>query len=141
MSPDLEDRITNALAACHAKKKPNVKAIAEEFGISYGMLRGRLKGRKSRNDRTSPNKALETEQEKALILWIDTLDQAYSPPSTAQIQCAALQIVRRHDPARTLGKNWAYNFIARLPPRFKHLTQKPREKARFQATEPGYVIT
>lgn len=61
MSPDLEDSITNALAACHTKKKPNILAIAEEIGISYGMLRGRLKGRKSRNDRTSPNKLLETE--------------------------------------------------------------------------------
>lgn len=141
MSPDLEDRITNALIACYAKTKPNIKAIAEEFGISYGILRGRLKGRKSRNDRTSPNKALETEQEKALILWIDTLDQAYSPPSAAQIQCAALQIIRRHNPSRTLGKNWAYDFIARLPPRFEHLTQKPIEKVRFQAAEPGYIVT
>jgi hypothetical protein len=71
---ELEDRITDALALCRATKKPNVKAIARQFDISYCTLRGRLKGSKSRNERTPTNKALEPEQEKALILWIDTLD-------------------------------------------------------------------
>jgi len=68
------------------------------------------------------------------------LDQAYSPPTAGQIQAAALQIVRRHEPARTLGKNWAYDFIARLPPRFETIKQKPMEKARYEVCEPGYLI-
>ncbi|KAJ5401438.1 uncharacterized protein N7487_007334, partial [Penicillium crustosum] len=34
----------------YTKKKLNIKVIAKEFGISYSILRGRLKGRKSRND-------------------------------------------------------------------------------------------
>lgn len=61
MSLDLEDRITNALVAFYTKKKPNIKAIAKEFDISYSILRGRLKGYKSRNDRTLPNKVLRPE--------------------------------------------------------------------------------
>jgi hypothetical protein len=105
MDSDSEDRITNALLAYHASSKKNVSAIAKQFNISHGVLRGRINGRQPRDKRTAPNKALHTEQEKALVLWIDTLDQAYSPLSTAQIQCTALQIIRRHDPARTLGKN------------------------------------
>jgi hypothetical protein len=141
MSSELEIRIANALLAYHASKKPNITATAKQFNISRGTLKGRIHGRTSRNNRDGPNKALHPEQEKALILWIDTLDQAFSPPSTAQIQGTALQIVRRHNPARTLGKNWAYDFIARLPPRFEYLTQKPIEKARFQAADPGYVVT
>lgn len=74
MPQELEDRIINALAAFHTAEKPKIATIA----------RGRIHGRKSRNERSGPNKALEPEQEKALILCIDTLDQAFSPPSTLQ---------------------------------------------------------
>jgi hypothetical protein len=141
MSQELEGRINKALESYHAAKKPNIASIAREFSIPYGTFRGRVQGRKPRNDRTAPHKALKPEQEKALILWIDTLDQAFSPPSTGQIHSAALQIVRRHDPNRNLGKNWAYNFIARLPLRFDTIRLKPMEKARFEAANAGYVVS
>ena len=65
MSQELEDRISNALAACSATQKPNVSAIAREFGITSSILRGRLKGHKSRHDRIPTNRALDHEQEKA----------------------------------------------------------------------------
>jgi hypothetical protein len=74
MSQELEERISNALSACSATQKSNVPAIAWEFDITSSILRGRLKGHKSRNDRILTNKVLDPEQEKALILWIDTLD-------------------------------------------------------------------
>src|ERR1700712_4672814 len=48
--------------------------------------------------------SIRTRVGKGINLWIDTLDQAISPPSTGQIHSAALQIIRRHDPARNLGK-------------------------------------
>ncbi|KAJ6076840.1 hypothetical protein N7499_008821 [Penicillium canescens] len=98
MSQKLEDRIIKALEAYHAAKKPKIASIAREFSIPYQPFRGRVQGRKPRTAHTPGNKALEPEQEKALILWIDTLDQAFSPPSAARIQGAALQIIRRHDP-------------------------------------------
>ncbi|KAJ5394990.1 uncharacterized protein N7487_009293 [Penicillium crustosum] len=93
MSQELEDRIIKALEAYHAAKKPKIASIAREFSIPYQTFRGRVQGRKSRAAQTPGNKALEPEQEKALILWIDTLDQAFSPPSAARIQGAALQII------------------------------------------------
>lgn len=141
MASELENRITIALAAYHAAKKPNTSAIAREFDISYQTLRGRIKGRRSKNGHTSTNNALEPEQEKALILWIETLDQAFSPPSADKIRDAALRIIQRHDASRTLGKNWAYAFLARMPPRFEWKTQKTLERARFEAADPGYVTT
>jgi hypothetical protein len=104
-------------------------------------LKRRIDGSTSRKDRAGPNKALEPEQEKALILWIDTLDQAYSPPSASQVRTCALEIIQRHDPSRTLGRNWGYNFIGRLPPRFKHLNQKPIEKARYAPVDAGFLTT
>ena len=141
MHQELEDRITKALAAYNSAQKPKIATIAREFNLTPGILRGRIHGRKSRNERSGPNKALEPEQEKVLILWIDTLDQAFSPPSADQIHSAAQQIVRRHNPSRTLGKNWAYNFMARLPPRFDIIKQKPMEKARFECHNPGYMTS
>ncbi|KAJ5424748.1 hypothetical protein N7445_010721 [Penicillium cf. griseofulvum] len=105
MSQELEDRIIKALEAYHAAKKPKIASIAREFSIPYQTFRGRVQGRKSQAAQTPGNKALEPKQEKALILWIDTLDQAFSPPSAARIQGTTLQIIQRHNPSRTLGKN------------------------------------
>jgi hypothetical protein len=42
---------------------------------------------------TGGTKALEPEQEQALILWIDTLAQGFSPPIASRFQGAAEQNV------------------------------------------------
>ncbi|OQE11278.1 hypothetical protein PENFLA_c074G04571 [Penicillium flavigenum] len=68
-------------------------------------------------------------------------DRGFSPPNASQIQGAAEQIIPRHDPSRTLGKNWAYRFIDRLPPRFRDNSAKLMEKERYQAVTPGYLAS
>jgi hypothetical protein len=141
MSQELEKRITNALEAYHAAKKPNIAFFAREFNIPYSTFKGRVKGRQPRKGSTGGTKALEPEQEQALILWIDILDQGFSPPNASQIQGAAEQIIQRHDPSRTLGKNWAYRFIDRLPPRFRDNSAKLMEKDRYQAVTPGFLAS
>jgi transposase-like protein len=141
MVSNSEESIINAISAYNSTLKPKLAAIARQYGVDRNTLRRRINGSKSRNQRDGPNKALEPDQEKAVILWIDTLDAAYSPPSASQIRSCAQQIVRRYDPSRTLGKNWGYDFIGRLPPRFKHLNQKPMEKARYAPVEPGILVS
>jgi hypothetical protein len=42
---------------------------------------------------------------------------------------------------RNLGKNRAYDFIARLPPHFIIIKQKPMEKARYEVYKPGYIVS
>jgi transposase-like protein len=46
-SPEVEIRIASALEAYHTSNKPNIKALAREFDVSYGQLYGRIKGRVS----------------------------------------------------------------------------------------------
>jgi hypothetical protein len=61
MSSELEKRITNALEAYYAAKKPNIVFFAREFNILYSIFKGRVKGRQSRKGSTSGTKALEPE--------------------------------------------------------------------------------
>lgn len=141
MASELENRISIALAAYHSNPGAKVAPIARAFDIPYQTFLGRIKGRKSKYGRPSTNNALEPEQEKAPILWINTLDHAFSPPNSARIREAALQIVQRHNPSRTLGKNWVYKFLARMPPEWEWKTSKTIERARFEAADPGYVTS
>ena len=43
------------------------------------------------------------------------------------------------NPPRTVGKNWVYRFMERLPADLHITTQKPIEKARFDAAELGHI--
>ena len=90
MSQELEYRIVNALQAYHSTEKPKIAILAREFDVPYHTLRRRALSQNSRKCRTPINNALKPEQEKALILWIDTLYQAFSQPSASKIQGADL---------------------------------------------------
>ncbi|KAI2716302.1 transcriptional regulator family: Centromere protein B, DNA-binding region [Penicillium roqueforti] len=91
---DLEDRIEIALQAYAKMEKPKIAKLAREFDVPYQLLRGRVQGRKSPKCRTGPSKALEPEQEQALIHWIHTLNAANSPPTAEMIRDCAVQILR-----------------------------------------------
>ncbi|KAJ5131285.1 uncharacterized protein N7515_007324 [Penicillium bovifimosum] len=139
-SQDLEARILAAVSAYHdSKKKLVITKLAREYNIPYNPLKGRIRGRTSRSQRTGPNKALLPDQEQALMHWIDTLNQANSPPTADMIQACANEISRRKDPARTFGRNWAYRFIKRLPATYNYIKQKPMEKDRLEAVTPGQI--
>lgn len=94
--------------------KLKIAKLAREFKVPYQLLPGRIKGAKPLKGHNGHGKSLELEQEQTLIHWIHTLNHANAPPTAEMIQQAALQIIRRHDPRRTLGPNWAYRFIKRL---------------------------
>ena len=116
-SSEIEIRIASALETYRSSNTPNIKALAREFDVPYGRLYGRIKGRVSRNTRPSPSRALNQEQEAALIHWITLLDNAHASPATLMVQQCANQILHRHDPERPLlNKNWVYKFLKRLPP-------------------------
>ena len=92
-SPEVEIRIASALEAYHTSNKPNIKALAREFDVPYGRLRARINGRASRNTRPGPNRALDSEQEAALINWITLLDNAHASPTALMVQQCANQIL------------------------------------------------
>jgi hypothetical protein len=143
-SPEVEIRIASALEAYRTSDKPNIKALAREFDVSYGQLYGRIKGRVSPKGHTGPNRALDPEQEAALIHWITLLDNAHASPTALMVLQCANQIIHRHNPQRpSLGKNWAYDFIKRLPPRlnFNVIKQKPKEGDRMAAEDLGLLTS
>ena len=120
MPPNLEERIKIALSTYHASEKPNLAQIAREFDVPYQTMQRRVRGRGSRIGHKAGKKALDPSQEAALIRWVEVLDQAYSPLTAAHIRSVAIQMIQRHNPERTLGRNWGYEFIAKLPPKFSY---------------------
>jgi hypothetical protein len=141
-SSDIEIRIASAIEAYRTSNKPNIKALAREFDVPYGRLRARINGRASRNTRPGPNRALDSEQEAALIHWITLLDNAYASPTALMVLQCANRIIHRRDPQRpSLNKNWAYKFIKRLPPHLGLIKQKPKEGNRMAAEDLGLLTS
>ncbi|KAJ5876199.1 transcriptional regulator family: Centromere protein B DNA-binding region [Penicillium soppii] len=63
-----EFRVIEACEAAQREQKPNLAKIAREYGVSYEILRGRVRrGQQARNAYTPQNKALNEYQEKTLV--------------------------------------------------------------------------
>ncbi|KAJ5797138.1 uncharacterized protein N7518_005678 [Penicillium psychrosexuale] len=56
-----------ALRSYAENDKPKIAKLAREFNIPYQLLRGRINGAKSQKGRTGTHKALDAEQEEAVI--------------------------------------------------------------------------
>lgn len=94
-----ELRLLDAISAYHARENPKILPLAAEFQVSYHQLRGRIHGRTSPKNRISTTKALNEDQEEALLLWINILDDASAPPNSKRIQECANAILFRGDRA------------------------------------------
>ena len=57
-SKDIENQVLLACEAASKQEKPNISALAREFGVPGRTLADRYAGRLSRFDRTGPNKVL-----------------------------------------------------------------------------------
>ena len=139
-SKETEDRLSVALRVYHERKEPKIAPLAREFGVSYQQLRGRVRGRKSRSERSGPNKALDNAQEQALIAWIGILDDANISPTPKDSESCANEILARNGSDRRVGKNWAYDLLRRLPNDYNHTIQKPMEAERMDAERLPAII-
>lgn len=73
-----ESRVIEACEAARAQKKPNLSQIARDYGVSYEVLRGRVRqGKQARTAQKPVNKALQEYQEKALTQWICDMRDRY----------------------------------------------------------------
>lgn len=136
-----EGRILHACQAAKRVLKPNISAIAREYGVSRSLLRARFNGRGTLTDRKPTNKALLETQEQAVIRWIDQLDEYGISPTPKMIEGCANQILRRNTPenvhAQRVGNAWVYRFISRLPKQFQLVKQKPIDKKRLTSEDIG----
>jgi hypothetical protein len=96
--------------------------------VPYHRLLSRINGRDSRSTRGTTNKALDETQEKALIQWIISLDNANASPTPTMIQQCANRMT-----GQVVSKMWVYRFIKRLPPQLNlwPIKQKPKESKRI----------
>ncbi|EED15732.1 hypothetical protein TSTA_051690, partial [Talaromyces stipitatus ATCC 10500] len=105
----------------NTKKKPNFSKSSREYGVSRKKLSRRWHGlpSPSRSTRPPTRRLLSLDQEKALILWIDYLDNIGAPPTNQQIEESANYLLgkdfRGQGEPPLAGKNWVHDFIKRLP--------------------------
>lgn len=59
-SEDIESRFYKACEIAKQQEKPNISALAREFGVSSHRLRGRLAGRSPRNGRPTLWEAVQS---------------------------------------------------------------------------------
>jgi hypothetical protein len=107
--------------------------------VSYSKLRGRKNRRTSLSDRPTTNNALDSNQENALISWLELLNSCYTPPTAKDIEFAANRLLKIAGSERVVSSMYSYRLIRRLPPHIKLITQKPKESLRIQAEDPGVI--
>ncbi|EED11943.1 conserved hypothetical protein [Talaromyces stipitatus ATCC 10500] len=147
MTPKLykeeEELIAKALSACQHEKKPNFSKLSREYGVSRKKLSRRWHGLPSRSTRPPTRRLLSLDQEKALILWIEYLDNIGAPPTNQQIEESANYLLGKDfsgpGEAPRAGKNWVHDFIKRLPKQYVRIVQKPQEKERTVAEHYGEI--
>ncbi|KAF3389980.1 hypothetical protein DPV78_011709 [Talaromyces pinophilus] len=84
-----EELIAKILSAYKDEKKPNFTKLAREYGVSRKKLARRWNGLPSRSTRPPTNRLLSSDQDKALFLWLEYLDNISAPPTNEQIEDSA----------------------------------------------------
>jgi hypothetical protein len=73
---EIEANIALALASRDFDtERVNLTALAKEYDVPYLRLKARANGRRSRSTREPTNRALNNEQEAALIIWLQRCDE------------------------------------------------------------------
>ncbi|KAF3406894.1 hypothetical protein DPV78_001412 [Talaromyces pinophilus] len=138
-----EELIAKAIDAYRHGEVQNISRLAREFGVSRHKLSRRLKGTPSRSTRPPTNRLLSDDQEKAIIHWIQYLDDMNASPTALQIEASANYLLKKDfagsGKPRVASKNWIYGFMERLPPRFVRVKQKPQERERTAAEHYGEI--
>jgi hypothetical protein len=119
---DEESLLAKALDAYDSQEFSSLRKAADHYRVSYSKLRGRKNGRTSLSDRPTTNNALNSNQEKALINWIEMLNSYYTPPAAKDITIAANRLLKIAGSERVVSAMYSYRLIRRLPPHIKLVT-------------------
>jgi hypothetical protein len=113
-APNEEALLADALDAYNKQEFSSLRKAADHYRVSYSKLRGRKNGRTPLSDRPTPNHALNSNQEKALISWIELLNSCYIPPTAKDIEKAANRLLKIAGSERVVGPIYSYRLIRRL---------------------------
>jgi hypothetical protein len=140
-----EKAILAAVDAYNADKNQKITSLARQFEVPYERLRRRIAGQKSRSTRQQSNKLFTDDQESAITTWIQHLDNIGASPTVDLVRNCANSILQRmnpnQQPSPTVGPNWPYRFISRLPNEYKRIKQKPVDPNRIKSEDIGVVQT
>ncbi|KUL82755.1 hypothetical protein ZTR_10905, partial [Talaromyces verruculosus] len=84
-----EALIAKIFSAYDKKNKPNFSKLERDYGISRRKLSRAWNRKPSRTTRPPTNRKLSLDQEKALFLWLEYLDNIGAPPTNLQIEESA----------------------------------------------------
>lgn len=135
-----ESQILDAVKVYHTLEKPNIAKLAREFEVPYQRLRARIHGRENKTASASLKKALNPIQEKALRTWINTLHIGNMAIPPSLIQKTANLILQQGGSDQTVGPNWVYRYIQRLPPHIPYFKPKMAEKVRLDSENYGPLL-
>uniref|UniRef100_A0A093V606 Tigger transposable element-derived protein 1 n=1 Tax=Talaromyces marneffei PM1 TaxID=1077442 RepID=A0A093V606_TALMA len=138
-----ESRIQKALESLQKNPKQKIAHLAREFNVDYHRLRRRTLGSASQLNRRPAHKRLTDDQESAIIIWIDDLDDRGLPPTVHMIQNYAENVLQNMHPNAAnppkLGDRWVHRFLKRLPPAYKIQKQKTIDPKRHLAEDPNII--
>jgi hypothetical protein len=121
-----------------------IAKVAREFDVPYRRLLARVNGQTTLQERSTQNRILTDDQERAIKAWLDDIDLMGIPPTNRMIiSCAnaILQGANPHvNPPPTVGTGWVYRFTKRLPG-YKRVKQKPIDPKRLEAEDLGVIQT
>ncbi|ODM17099.1 hypothetical protein SI65_07498 [Aspergillus cristatus] len=132
-SIEQEGRIILAMSALQKKEITNIREAARLYNIPRTTLRDRLKGSSYRAEQRANGHKLTQNEEESLVQWIFSMDQRGAAPRPAHVQDMANILLSKHGDTniKTVGVNWATNFIKRhdeLKTRFSRRYNHQRAK-------------
>ena len=135
----VEGRIQEAIDAIRTRQNTSRRAIAKEFHVPEERLRSRLNGHPPKSAvRGLHNRALKPDQDLALRLYLQKLDEMGAQARRHMIQRTANTILRQSGPLAILQKpldsQWAKRWLDRQPDFYK-IRRKPIAAARKNAED------
>lgn len=139
----VETLIQIAIQGLDGNRYQSISQAAKELSIPYERLRNRYHGRLAKSGLRSGNNLLSSEQEAAVIKYIDYFDDLHLPITRAMLRsCVNAILSRSHDDETsdppTISEQWVKRFLRRHPE--LHIRrQKTIEIARKEAHDPDLV--
>ena len=132
-SVEKEGRVLLAISALEKQEISSIREAARVFDVSHTIIRRRLNGSICRAEQHANNHKLTRNEEDSIVRWILSLDQRGAAPRPSHVQeIASILLSKRGDTnIKTVGINWATNFIKRrdeLKTRFSRRYNHQRAK-------------
>ena len=113
-----EGRIAFAINSYKSGYFTSIRGAADAYDLPESTLQTRLKGTRPRSEIRSTNLKLTDTEELTLVNWILSMDERGLPTRTDSIREIANILLQKRtgldaNSTRSIGKQWAYNFVRR----------------------------